>query len=503
MPPCPRVGGGSPGCRDSLTERRVPLGRGAGAAHVHDRYWDLLRRRRGDLRRQAAGRSRRASLVDGRRRGRDRAGRRRGVRRGRGSGLPCRRTRPGGCCCGAGRHAIGAVVTAGLVHLVDAHARAGHRTSHRSSALGPWERLVGHRARWARRSRVAICPWVSRRGAGSHGPRSRASPSSFVTNPVSFNTLLAVLAGWTAGTAVVVLAGSPSLRPTTAAITTGCARSGSTSPTSSRPASMPAVDALLRRRPRRAQTVREGARPGRAQRGPPVPPLPVGSTRDLGDEKPFSTLRRTVEHEALVSLAARDLGIRTPRLVAFATAAPDGFVLAYEARRRPSLDRVATDGSPTPCSTGVVAAGPAPPAPRRAPGPAPGERVPRRSGDALLIDFGFSSSPPPTSCMATDVAELLAPSATSVGADRRRAGSRAIGDEGDPYRARPARAAVAQRRDTYRDEGGPDAARRSPPSSRGPARSRCGQCNGIASSAPTSRPTPSPAVTSRGLWAPT
>lgn len=53
--------------------------------------------------------------------------------------------------------------------------------------------------------------------------------------------------------------------------------------------------------------------------------------RDLGDERAFSSLRRAVEHEALVALAARDLGKRTPRVVAFATAEPNGCVLAYEA----------------------------------------------------------------------------------------------------------------------------------------------------------------------------
>ena len=35
---------------------------------------------------------------------------------------------------------------------------------------------------------------------------------------------------------------------------------------------------------------------------------------DLGDERPFSSLRRAVEHEAFVALAARDLGILTPRI---------------------------------------------------------------------------------------------------------------------------------------------------------------------------------------------
>ena len=66
--------------------------------------------------------------------------------------------------------------------------------------------------------------------------------------------------------------------------------------------------------------------------------------RDLGDERAFSSLRRAVEHEALVALAARDIGIRTPRLAAFATAEPDGFVLAYEAIAGRSLDRLEPGG---------------------------------------------------------------------------------------------------------------------------------------------------------------
>ena len=65
--------------------------------------------------------------------------------------------------------------------------------------------------------------------------------------------------------------------------------------------------------------------------------------RDLGDEKPFSTLRRAVEHEALLALAARDLPLRTPRLRAFATAEPSGYVLAYDKIEGRSLDRLDPD----------------------------------------------------------------------------------------------------------------------------------------------------------------
>ena len=64
---------------------------------------------------------------------------------------------------------------------------------------------------------------------------------------------------------------------------------------------------------------------------------------DLGDERPFSSLRRTVEHEALVALTARDVGVRTPRFVALARAEPNGYVLAYEAVEGRSLDRVSAD----------------------------------------------------------------------------------------------------------------------------------------------------------------
>ena len=141
--------------------------------------------------------------------------------------------------------------------------------------------------------------------------------------------------------------------------------------------------------------------------------------RDLGDEKPFSTLRRTVEHEALVSLTARDLGVRTPRLVAFATAAPDGFVLAYEAVGGRSLDRVAiddlTDAVLDEVWDELVRL-------RE-------HRVAHRdlrlanvflADDARvwLIDFGFSELAASDVLMATDVAELLASSATSVGSER-------------------------------------------------------------------------------------
>ena len=141
--------------------------------------------------------------------------------------------------------------------------------------------------------------------------------------------------------------------------------------------------------------------------------------RDRGDERPFSSLRRTVEHEALVALAAREHGIRTPRLVAFATADPNSFVLAYEAVAGRSLDRVA----PEDVTDDVLAAIWAQVGELRR------HRIAHRDlrlaniflaedGAVWLIDFGFSELAASDTLLATDIAELVASSSLKVGAER-------------------------------------------------------------------------------------
>lgn len=62
--------------------------------------------------------------------------------------------------------------------------------------------------------------------------------------------------------------------------------------------------------------------------------------RNLGDERPFSSLRRAVEHEAFVSLQARDLGVRTPRLRAVADVGRDCLLLAYDLIEGRTLDKL-------------------------------------------------------------------------------------------------------------------------------------------------------------------
>jgi undecaprenyl-diphosphatase len=152
---------------------------------------------------------------------------------------------------------------------------------------------------------------------------------------------------------------------------------------------------------------------------------------DLGDEKAFSTLRRAVEHEALVALFARTVGVRTPAVVAVATAEPNGYVLAYDAIAGRSLDRL----EPDEITDEVLRAVWDQLALLRA------HRIAHRDlrlanvfladdGEAWLIDFGFSELAASDVLLSTDLAEMLASSTTKVGVDRAvAAGLAAVGPD--------------------------------------------------------------------------
>ena len=141
--------------------------------------------------------------------------------------------------------------------------------------------------------------------------------------------------------------------------------------------------------------------------------------RDFGDERPFSTLRRAVEHEAFVALVAQSLGVRTPSVRAFAAVEPNGYVLAYDTIDGRSLDRV----EPSEVTDEVLAAI------WRLVGELRRHRIAHRDlrlanvflddgGDVWLIDFGFSEVAASDLLLATDVAELLASSSLCVGPER-------------------------------------------------------------------------------------
>ncbi|WP_426571134.1 hypothetical protein [Aquihabitans sp. McL0605] len=280
------------------------------------------------------------------------------------------------------------------------------------TVAGPWVPRSWRRVAWALTLAVALI--------------------HFVSAPVAFDTILALLSGWAAGAAVIVFLGAPSQRPSGQAIAEGLA----------------AVGQPLAKLEQASLDAR-GSTPyfGTAPDGSKLFVKALGADersadllfriyrriqpRDLGDEKPDSSLRRAVEHEALVSLTARQLGVRTPRVAAFATAAPAGYVLAYDAIAGRSLDRLEADEFTDEVLDKVweqllVLRG---------------HRVAHRDlrlanvfmaddGAAWIIDFGFSELAASDLLLATDLAEITASCATVVGSARALdAGRRAVGDD--------------------------------------------------------------------------
>lgn len=62
--------------------------------------------------------------------------------------------------------------------------------------------------------------------------------------------------------------------------------------------------------------------------------------RSPGDDRPFTSIRRSVEHEALVSFQARDAGVRTPALRSLAAVGEDSFLVAFDRVDGPTADTV-------------------------------------------------------------------------------------------------------------------------------------------------------------------
>jgi undecaprenyl-diphosphatase len=268
---------------------------------------------------------------------------------------------------------------------------------------------------------TAGAPWLSRRWrrwgwvavAGLVATR-------FLTSPLSVDSLKSAVIGWTAGSLVLVALGAPSRRPTRDDIAAGLAACGL--PLQSlEPAS---VDA-------------RGSTPyfGVAEDGTKLFVKALGTDQrsadllfrlyrsvqrhDLGDERPFSSLRRAVEHEALLALAARDRGVPTPRVRALAVVEPSAYVLAYEAIDGRSLDGV----PPEQVTDEVLAAVWRELAGLRA------IRIAHRDlrlaniflgrdGKVWMIDFGFSELAASDLLLANDVAELIASSSSVVGPER-------------------------------------------------------------------------------------
>ena len=268
---------------------------------------------------------------------------------------------------------------------------------------------------------TAVAPWVGRRWRKAGWLIALGLMiSTFVQAPVSFDAALALAVGWMCGAAVLVVGGAPSRRPTPQAVIDGLRAVG-----------LP-VHGL-----EQAGVDARGSTPyfGVAADGSRLFVKVLGTDErsadllfrlyrrllphDLGDERPFESLRRSVEHEAFVALTAAALGVRTPRLRAFATAAPNGYVLAYDVIDGRSLDRL----DPGEVSDELLAAI------WSLVGDLRHHRIAHRdlrlanvfvddAGSAWLIDFGFSEVAATDLLLAADVAELVASSSLCVGAPR-------------------------------------------------------------------------------------
>lgn len=141
--------------------------------------------------------------------------------------------------------------------------------------------------------------------------------------------------------------------------------------------------------------------------------------KNVGDERPYSTLRRGVEHEAFLSLLARDIGVRTPRVRAVADVGPDALLQATEQIAGRSLDGL--DGDEM---TGELLI-----AIWRQVGILQAHRIAHRDlrlanvfvaddGEPWLIDFGFAEVAPEPEILDADIAQLLASLSTVVGPER-------------------------------------------------------------------------------------
>ncbi|MEA2702986.1 MAG: hypothetical protein QOD63_931, partial [Actinomycetota bacterium] len=247
--------------------------------------------------------------------------------------------------------------------------------------------------------------------------------------------LLTLAAGWFIGSLVLVVLGSPRRPPTTEDITDALARSAC--PVESlEPATVDAggstpyfADAgdgrrlfvkVLSDEERSADLLFRLYRWARF--------------RNLGDERPFSSLKQEVEHEALCALGARDVGVRTPRMVVVAIvgASENAMLLAYERLDGSSLDGAAAGQLTDAVLEGIW----------RQVGVMRLHRIAHRDlglanvflgpdGHPWLVDFGFGDLAASDAQLSGDVAELLASTAAVVGVERAVAAAKGtIGTEG-------------------------------------------------------------------------
>jgi undecaprenyl-diphosphatase len=268
---------------------------------------------------------------------------------------------------------------------------------------------------------VVLAPFVSRRWRRAGAVVLAALTVLRLLVPITFPATVAVALGLGAavGSGTLLAFGRPSARPTQAAI--AAALTGSGLPVAElEPASVDARGSV----PYFA-TLEGGHRVfakvlGSDQRAADLLFRAYRFIRlkNVGDERPFSSLRRTVEHEGLVALMARDVDARTPRLRAVATVGRDSVLLAYDLVDGRSLDRVPDGAVDEQVLRGIWEQVAVLHAHRIA------HRDLRRAnvlldrdGSPWVIDFGFSEVAASQALLDADVAQLLVALALQVGAE--------------------------------------------------------------------------------------
>lgn len=229
-----------------------------------------------------------------------------------------------------------------------------------------------------------------------------------------------VLIGATVGSAVLFAFGRPSRRPTDRAIT--AALSDSAMPV----AALEHVEARGGGRARYLAQLTDGRRIfvkvlGEDDRAADllVRLYRFARLKNVGDQRPFSNLRRAVEHEALLALYARDIGIRTPRLRGVVDVGSDSMLLAYDLVGGRALDELADEEITDDLMRDTWAQVAALHRNRVA------HRNLRRSSVLVdpdrapwIIDLGFAELVADSALSHADIAQLLASFAVAAGAER-------------------------------------------------------------------------------------
>jgi undecaprenyl-diphosphatase len=141
--------------------------------------------------------------------------------------------------------------------------------------------------------------------------------------------------------------------------------------------------------------------------------------KGMGDERPFSSLKRAVEHEAVASLMASSDGVRTPQIEAVAEVPPNSMVMAYALVEGTSLDSVPPEELTDELLQGVWGQVATLRRHRTAHRDLRLANVFRDSENVpWMIDFGFAELAATDGQLRSDVAELVTSTATMVGAER-------------------------------------------------------------------------------------